>query len=187
MALHGSDRAAGAHAPLALHPHSRDPRRVLDRRGHLGRDRPRALDVDPARAPAGRLAARVLPAARSLDPALRRQRGPDARAVARLRDREHPARLLRRARPVRPHDRPRLRAACGARPVPHVLRAGDAHVRARGVPLGRRHLVVRGGDHPREASVARRLHPVGRAPRLLAQLGPLRLRRPGGRDRARRS
>ena len=85
-------------------------------------------------------------------------------------------------------DGPRLRADRRARPVPHVLRAGDAHVRARGVPLAPRRVVVRRGDRPRRS--ARGL-PVfvlrDGAARVLAQLGAVRLRRARGGDRDRRA
>ena len=44
------------------------------------------------------------------------------------------------ARDLRPQDRPGLRDARGVRPVPHLLRAGDADVRGRGAALDRRRL-----------------------------------------------
>ena len=94
------------------------PRRLLDRRGHLRRDRPRALDVDPAPAAPGRLAAGLLHAARPLDPPLRRRRRGDPHALARLRARLHPARLLRRPRRLRAHAR-----ASSARSSPRSTRS----------------------------------------------------------------
>ena len=57
-------RAAAPRPPLAVRPLPPAARRVLDRRGDLGRHLARALDVDPAPAPPGRLAAALLHAAR---------------------------------------------------------------------------------------------------------------------------
>src|SRR5581483_2896168 len=64
-------RPPGARAPVALHSHAPAARRALDRRGDLDRHRARALDVDPAPAPPGRIPAAVLHAPRPLDPPLR--------------------------------------------------------------------------------------------------------------------
>ena len=132
-----------------LRPLAPAARRLLDRRGDLGRHRARALDVDPAPPARGRLAAALLHAARHLGASLRRQRGGDAHALARLRARVRAARVLRGARGVRTARRARCARARGARPVPHVLRAGDADVRARGAALARRRVVVRRRDPAR--------------------------------------
>ena len=68
-----------------------------------------------------------------------------------------------RSRSSRPHARSSTAATgfvcallAALDPVPHLLRAGDADVRARGVPLARRRVVVCRRDPPRAAAVAGR-------------------------------
>src|SRR5581483_2390962 len=79
---------------LRLAAHTRDRRRVLDRRGDLGRDRAPSAHHDPAPPATGRLAAALLPAPARVDRLVRRRRARHPRLLARAGDRMHPARLL---------------------------------------------------------------------------------------------
>ena len=80
-------------ARLAVAAHARPRRRLLDRRGDLGRDCSPSVDGDSAPAPPGRLTAALLPTAPHLDRLVRRQRARDTRAVAPACARVHPARV----------------------------------------------------------------------------------------------
>ena len=91
-------------------------------------DRPLA-DI-PGVAAARRLAAAVLHAAARLDERLRDHGGGDPRAVAAVRAALDPGRVLGGARAVRHAGRLDGGGAGGDQPVPHAVRAGDAHVRA---------------------------------------------------------
>ncbi len=91
-------RAAAARPALVVRPVASAARRLLDRRGDLGRHLARALDVDPASAARGRIASALLHAARHLGAPLRRQRGGDPHALARLRPGLRAARVLRSTR-----------------------------------------------------------------------------------------
>ncbi|CAA9488795.1 MAG: membrane protein-like, partial [uncultured Solirubrobacteraceae bacterium] len=106
--------------------------RVLDRRGALGRHRRPPAHRDPGRPAPGRLAAAVLPAAARLDGARRRQRDGDPRAIAAVRAAERARCLVGAALPVRRARRLGGGRPAGAQPLPHLVRAGDAHVRAGG-------------------------------------------------------
>ena len=176
------DRVAAPRPPLAVRALAAAARRVLDRRGDLGRHLARALDVDPAPPPPGRLAAALLHAAR--------RSGCACSATARprpTRSRSCSASRACRSRtsPRAPCSAPRRArggGACDARPVPHLLRAGDAHVRARGAPVARRRVVICRGDPAREARVDAGLRRRDRAARVQPQLGALPLRRARRRD-----
>ena len=106
-------------------------RRLLDRRGPLGRDRRPAARRHPRRAAPGRLAAALLPAAEPVD-ARRGQLGGDASTGSRCCS---PCSACRwpggRAAAVRPPHRVDRRAARRGQPVPDPVRAGGADVRAR--------------------------------------------------------
>ena len=166
-----------AHAPAG--------RRLLDRRGALGRDRGPAARGHPGRAAPGRLAAALLRPAAPLDAGLRALRGERPRALGRVRGGHGAGRLLGRLVAVRAPDGVDRRAARGGQPVPDRLRAGGADVRPRraarddragvlaaGVHDGRRRGPARAGDRVRRRPRGDALHP---------QLGVL-LRR-GHRDR----
>ena len=183
-------RAAGGRRPRAAvraAAHARLRRRLLDRRGPLGRDRRPAAVGHPGRAAAGRLAAALLRAPARLDLGLRELRDRHPRALAAVRGARRARRLVGGARAVRRDGRPGRGAAGGHQPVPHALRAGDADVRARGA-AGRARLRgvrprLRAHGHRRRA-VARGAAALGggvrgRAGRadVHAQLGALLRRR----------
>ncbi|CAA9465604.1 MAG: membrane protein-like, partial [uncultured Solirubrobacteraceae bacterium] len=166
----GPDRPHGGLAGGAL---GGAGHRLLDRRGPLGGHRRPSAHGDPRGPAPGRLAAAVLRAPARLDGVVRRQRGGDARAVARLRPAQRaggvvgPALAVRRARGVDG------RRPAGAQPVPDVVRAGDAHVRPRRAArhADLRRLPARHGLRSPELARAGRGAP--RCAALHAQLGPV--------------
>ena len=137
--------------------HARAQRRLLDRRGALGRDRRPAAARHPRRPAPGRLAAAVLHAAARLDGA-RRQRRARRRTRCRCCSRSLPSRSRCGARGLvfgapRGVDRG---GAGRAQPVPDAVRAGDAHVRARGAARHARDGAVRCAPTPATSAPARR-------------------------------
>ena len=156
-------------------------RRLLDRRGALGRDRGPPARRHPGRAAPGRLAAALLRPAEPLDAGLRALGGERPRPLGAVR-RDHGAgRLLGGLVAVRPPDRMDRRAARGGQPVPDRLRAGRADVRPRRAARDGRAGVLAAGVHdgrrrgPARAGDRVRGRPRGDA--LHAQLGLLLRRR----------